>query len=261
MKRLVISVLSPCLFLSAIVAESPGTEVVVTIENLQPNDGFYFTPVWLGFHDGSFDLFDSGSVASAGLETIAETGDAGPLGALFQSPTRFDDVVTSPGGFGGAPVFDPGESVTRRLEVPNAGSNQYLSFASMVIPSNDGFFGNGDPLAFRVFNADGSLAGPLTIEIDGSKLYDAGTEINTGMGAAFSAVGGTDMDENGTVALHPGLGNFVGTDTANATTIGGAIDSGELLARIRIVPEPSTAFLAALGGLIFCAVLRGKSPS
>ena len=148
------------------------------------------------------------------------------------------------------------------LDVPNAGSNQYLSFASMVIPSNDGFFGNSDPLAFTVFNADGSFAGPLTIEIDGIKLYDAGTETNTGMGAAFSAVGGIDTDENGTVAIHPGLGNFVGTDTADATTIGSAIDSGELLARIQItaVPEPTTALLGALGGLVSLAVLRRKGP-
>jgi hypothetical protein len=82
------------------------------------------------------------------------------------------------------------------------------------------------------------------------------------MGAAFSGIGGMDTDENGTVALHPGLGNFVGTDTADATTIGSAIDSGELLARIQItaVPEPTTVLLAALSGLISFAVLRRKSP-
>ncbi len=252
------SLIGCCLVLSAFVANLQGTEVVVTIENLQPDDGFYFTPVWLGFHDGGFDFFDSGSAASVELETIAETGDAGPLSALFQSSHEFDTVVTSPGGFGDAPVFDPGESVTLNLDVPNAGSNQYVSFASMVIPSNDAFFGNGEPTAYQVFNADGSFAGPLTIEIRGSGIYDAGTETNTGMGAAFSAVGGTDTDEGGTVALHPGLGNFVGTGTADGTTIGSAIESAELLARIQItaVPEPSMISLLAFGGLVSLTVLR-----
>ena len=39
--------------------------VRVEVENLQPADGFYFTPLWVGFHDGSFDMFDAGSAASA----------------------------------------------------------------------------------------------------------------------------------------------------------------------------------------------------
>ena len=72
--------------------------------------------------------------------------------------------------------------------------------------------------------------------------------------------------------FHPQLSNGVALTffvarlaifrVANGTTIGSAIDSGELLARIQItaVPEPTTVFLAALGGLIFLVVVRRKSP-
>ena len=163
-------------------------------------------------------------------------------------------VVTAPAGFPGAPVFDPGESVTQTIMVSDPGSNRYLTYASMVIPSNDAFIGNGNPLAYPVFNADGSFAGPLTIEIFGGNVYDAGTEVNNGMGAAFSALGGTDSDEGSVVALHTGLDNFLGTQTAAGTTINSALAAETPLARIVIqsVPEPSTFTLGLLGlfGLI-----------
>lgn len=241
------------LALAALTTRTHATDVVVTIENLQPADGFFFTPVWLGMHDGSFDLFDSGTAASMELETIAETGDAGPLGTLFSSATngdgtdRIGTVVTSPGGFAGAPVFDPGESVSTTISVDNPASNRYLSFASMIIPSNDAFVGNGDPMAYEIFTADGSFAGPLTIDLTSSSVYDSGTEVNDAMGAAFSAIGGMETDEMGTVGLHPGLDNFLGTETAAGTTIGSAIGASPV-ARITIaaVPEPASLSLLLL---------------
>ena len=56
---------------------SHATKVVVTIENLQPSDGFFFTPVWTGFHDGGFDLFDAGSPASNPLDRGARAQQTG----------------------------------------------------------------------------------------------------------------------------------------------------------------------------------------
>ena len=57
--------------------------VQVTFENLQPADGFYLTPVFAGFHDGSFDVFDAGTAASASLEAVAEDGMFAGLQADF----------------------------------------------------------------------------------------------------------------------------------------------------------------------------------
>lgn len=245
-----------------------GQALKITIEDLQPADGFFLTPVWLGFNDGGFDLYDPGTAATPGLEDLAEDGITGTLSGEFNAAingdgtSRFDTVVTAPGGFGGAPVLDPGEVVTVVVNVPDPGSNRYLTYASMVIPSNDAFIGNGNPLANLVFNPDGSFAGPLVVDFFGSSIHDSGTEVNDTMGAAFSAVGGTATDEGGTViALHAGLDNFVGTDTVAGTTIGSAIGGNEALARITVelVPEPTTGVLMSLASLAYLSCRKRRS--
>lgn len=226
-----------------------ASPVQITVTNHQVEGGFYFTPVFAAFHDGGFDLHDVGATASSELEALAEGGDVAPLAASLGNNAdgtgRTSTVVIAPNGFAGAPVFDPGDSATQLFDVADAGSNRYLTLASMIIPSNDAFFGNGDPFAYEVFAANGALNGPITIEIYGSNIYDAGTEVNDGQGAAFSAAGGTSTDEMGVVALHLGLGGLIGTGTAAGTTIGSDIDNGELVATIQIagpnaVPEPSS---------------------
>ena len=224
----------------------------ITVENAQPEGGFFFTPVWLGLHDGGFDLFDGGSAASSELATLAETGNPGPLGSLFTSSTngdgtaRVETVIAAPGGFEGAPVFEPGEIVSADLTVSDPLSNRYLSIASMVIPSNDAFFGNGDATMWEIWQADGTFTGPIELVITGSGIYDAGSEMNDAMGAAFSALGGTDTDEQGTVGPHPGLDNFLNTGTASGATVTQALGRDDVLARISIqaIPEPSTGLLA-----------------
>ena len=117
----------------------------VTVENLSTNEGLFLTPVWIGFHDGSFDSYDQGSPASMGLERLAEDGTVADISAEFQAaaPTGDESVVFGPGGFGGAPVLDPGEVAVEDITVDSA--NRFFSYASMVIPSNDAFIGNGDP--------------------------------------------------------------------------------------------------------------------
>ena len=52
--------------------------IKVTIENLAPAGGNFLTPVWVGFQDGSFDLYDLSSPAGSDLERLAEDGNAGP---------------------------------------------------------------------------------------------------------------------------------------------------------------------------------------
>ena len=48
-------------------AASGQTSVTVTIENLAPANGGFLTPVWVGFHDGGFDLYDRGAAISPEL--------------------------------------------------------------------------------------------------------------------------------------------------------------------------------------------------
>ena len=121
--------------------EAPG-QVTFTIENLQPvGDGFFFTPVWAGLHNGDFDLFNDGERVTEELEILAETGDTAPLSALFEAPGRLQTTVAD------GPIA-PTATVEGSIDIINAQAYRYLSFASMIIPSNDAFFGNDDPLAY-----------------------------------------------------------------------------------------------------------------
>ncbi|MFK5855139.1 MAG: spondin domain-containing protein, partial [Bacteroidota bacterium] len=100
----------PAAMMASISVQS--TEIKVKIEVLTPTGGVFLTPVWVGFHDGSFDSYDTGTLASAGIERIAEDGDASELRAIFASSTTNsqDGVILNPEGFAGAPVFEPGST-------------------------------------------------------------------------------------------------------------------------------------------------------
>ncbi len=230
-----------------------GQPLRVTVENPGPTNGFYITPVFVGFHDGSFDTFNLGSPATPGLELLAEDGPTDLLATEFAAPGRVSGVVPGLMGFGSMPgqppVIDGGETASTLVSIVDSTMSRYFTFASMVIPSNDAFIGNNNPLAYQVFDAGGNFLGPLTIEVFGDQLWDAGTEVNDRMGAAFSTLGGTSSDEGGMVHAHPGLDNFEGTGTP-VGTIGAGLAPGpsELIARITItqIPEPATSTLSAL---------------
>lgn len=237
-----------CVFLSAMPAAAQQS-IRVTVENLQPNDGFYFTPVWLGFHDGGFDFFDQGSAASSSLESLAEAGDFSGLDMDFANNANgVSAALLDTPGFAGAPVFDPGSSQTLTIQLDT--DYRYLSFASMIIPSNDSFFGNDDPMSFQLFDAGGNFNGPFVQEFTLADLWDSGTEVNDGLGAAFSTNGGTSTDQGGVVTAGPDLSNFDGTGTAAGTTIDFAAASASPVLRLSVsaVPEPSSVSLAGLLG-------------
>ena len=198
------------------------TRVRVTVENLAPGQGTFQTPAWVGFHDGTFDLYDQGVAASGplgtdSLERIAEDGNAGPLIADFAaSPAgTVDGLVFGPN----IPPIGPGEVGTQSFLLDGSlPSSRYFSYASMVIPSNDAFIANGNPMAHRVFDDAGNFVGQ-SFFVGGNEVLDAGTEANDELPAntAFfgQAAPDTGTDEGGVVLLHPGFlpaapGNILG---------------------------------------------------
>ncbi len=234
---------------SAIMAFASTAEAAqyrVTITNNATAGGTYLTPVWVGFHSGSFDLFDPGSAASGPLESVAEDGNTAPLSASF-SGSGVDATL------GAAPIA-PGMSVTADFSLLDDGSNDYLSFAAMVLPSSDFFIGNGNPMAVSVADLlDGMIDSVVYTVLD---VWDAGTEVNDFATSAgnplFGFPGGQTgpdqgADENGVVMLASGAdyASFLNLGDNNVAPLN--FDNFASLATIEIsvVPIPAAAWLFA----------------
>ena len=235
--------------------------VEVTIESLAPARGVAFSPFTLGFHDGSYDGFDAGDVASTGIQNIAEFGNGADWTADFSAAQPNGvaaTLIANMGGFGPG-VFVPGSSGRKVYELDTS-DNRYLSFGSMVVPSNDRFFGNDDPMAVELFDAGGSFVGG-DVMLYGRDIWDSGTEVDGLFGAAFivGQSAGDHIDQNGVIepnwdfSVYGGSMTPAGYEFADLPTADGA------LARIsfRVVPAPASLALLGLGGLATTRRRRG----
>ena len=240
-----------------------ATTLSITVTNTQSSGGLSITPLYLGFHNGDFDAFDVGSAASEGVREIAETGAPGPVAGerLAADPAAQGLFLPSPSG---PPPIQPGETVSTQFTL-NGTSEIFLTYLAMVLPSNDTFIGNDDPMAYQLLDAAGIFLGDQTIEVTGADIYDAGTEVNGLLGSAF--VAGQDIalgdDENGVITAGQDLSEFAGVELATGDILGtaGQIDflsdpANFSLLRIEItevapIPLPASApmLLAALGFL------------
>ncbi|MEM7755971.1 MAG: spondin domain-containing protein [Planctomycetota bacterium] len=246
--------------LAAAAVAAHASTVTVTFENTQAQGGFSFTPVWVALHNGGFDTYDGGQLAfDTGLTPLAEDGITDPIQQGFA-----DSAAGLAGGVDGvladntgAPVFSGGESNSLTLNAGDTTVNRYFSFASMVVPSNDLFIGNGNPFAHEVFDAAGNFTGPVEILIFGSDVNDNGTEINDAFaGAAFSANGGDGIDESVVVTnffdldgADAYLATFVNTSTVDGGLITQAFGADNLIGRITIVPTPGAFAAFGLAGV------------
>ncbi len=235
---------------SAGLATAASAAVVeITITNNQGSDGVYLTPLFSALHDGSFDAFNAGQAASAAVEDLAEEGNPAGLVAEADAQGATSGVIFGFDGFAGAPVLDPGETASIRLDV-NRFDARFFSFLSMVIPSNDTFIGNDDAMAYEVFDAAGAFTGLGAISVFSDDAWDAGTELNNGLGAPFSTAGGTATDVDGVITPASDRLFFLnGQHTVAGTTID--LASGRnLLATIEVSQVPLPAgFPLLLAGL------------
>ena len=88
-------------------ASAQATRIVVTIENLAPQNGALLTPFWVGFHEGVFDTYDGNTPASndpqpgsVAMERICEDGDNSAIMGDFAelSPEGTDTTIPGPNG-------------------------------------------------------------------------------------------------------------------------------------------------------------------
>ena len=230
----------------------------VSITNNSSAGGVTLTPLYTAFHDGTFDAFNVGEAASPGLELLAEDGDSSGIAAerTASHPTSTGGVITAPQGFPGAPVIEPGETSSINITLDPT-SQSYFTYLSMILPSNDQFIGNEDPLAHRLFDDMGGYLGDQTIVVTGLNAYDAGTEQNIGDGAPFQgAFGGAALDEGGVVGAATGIDVFAGIDLPNGQTLDPnaiqfAGNGNFQIATIEVTAVPVPAALPLmLGGLM-----------
>ncbi len=129
----------------------------VTITNL--TNAITFTPILVASHRRPVDIFELGSPASDELTAIAESGDVVPMTTTLNANRRVVDVQNS------GDLLKPGKSVT--VVVSAARGARYISIASMILPTNDGFIALDSVKAPRHGSATSFSPG-----------YDAGTELN-----------------------------------------------------------------------------------
>ena len=237
----------------------------ITVDNLAPSNGTALTPTWFGFHDGTFDLYNRGEAVTAGLESLAEDGDSTLLNSEFLAAGggSVQGVVGGPGSSVTGPILPQAKSSFLVDLDETAAGSQYISYAEKVLPSNDLFIANGNPLTLQIFDDAGSFLGADFI-VQGSEVLDAGTEVNDELpeNTAFfgQSAPNTGVTENGVVELAGGFipgGNILSSDDFFN---GDFTASGYEVARIRVelvnddataVPEPGSVLaLFAVGGFL-----------
>ena len=155
--------------------------------DLADNSGYLspFAPGAFAVFTGDNPLFMDGQAASSELEALAEDGNPAGFPNVFNTPT---------GGSSPAPIF-PGESYEFTFD---AVDGEQLSFATMLVQTNDLFIGTDN---FNLFNNGNAASGDITTSLS---LWDAYTEVNEYPGAGNNQAPrqsgpNTGMDESGNV--------------------------------------------------------------
>jgi hypothetical protein len=156
-KILSLAAILPMLQLGAVAAHAATVDLEVT----NSTHNIYFTPLLITAHPDSVHLFRVGSLASAGLQAMAEGGDTS--GLLAAAGGADADTIDNPA----AGLLGPGQSTATTLVTTDPG-NTRLSLVAMMLPTNDGFVGM-DSLGIP------TSPGTYTYYLNG---YDAGTEAN-----------------------------------------------------------------------------------
>ncbi len=195
-------------------ADAPIATYEVTITNL--TSGQPFTPPVVAVHRASTGVFEVGDAASPQIAALAENGNIGLLEAALA-----DDKHVASQASAAAPLVPPGlpgsgaftDQVT--LTVTGERGAKYLSWASMLICTNDGFTGV-DTLRLPKMIGE-------SVEVT-TRGYDAGSELNTedfvDIVPPCQGLVGVSSDDPGTGVSNPALAEN-GVITHHAGIAGG----------------------------------------
>jgi hypothetical protein len=150
--------------------------------------------VWV-VHNKNKVLFEEGKADHGdGLEALAEDGDPSGLASWLAAEGFQSGVFNTPDGAAGPGPLLPGNSYSFSFD---ARGGDYLSFATMLVHSNDLFFAPAER-GIRIFNGHMATEGSITTQVI---LWDAGTEVNEYPGAGIHQPARLNggVDENGVV--------------------------------------------------------------
>jgi len=186
-----------------------GDSYKVTITNITP--GQPITPPLLVTHNKDVEIFTVGEKASYELSQLSENGTFEPLVKKLTGKAGIADIVTGKTPL--VPANDPGNTGLGYSETFMISANtesRYLSFASMLVCTNDGFAGL-DTVTLPLFYGKTVYA----------QAYDTRTEMNTedfanmvppcqgaiGIISGEEGTGASDssLTENGIIIPHPGI--------------------------------------------------------
>lgn len=232
-------------------ATAQPVQIRVTVQNMAPANSISFAPLRIGFNNGTYDSFNTGQSASPAIVSIAEGGSGNawfPAFAAAQPSATLGTVLPNPAG-----PLTPGASGTDVFTV-DPSINRFFTFGSMVVPSNDHFIGNDNPMQYTLFDAMGNLS-ITTISQFGRDIWDAGSEATDPLNAAFVMGGNNDLrtPQNGVVNFDfMGLDAFNGLTTGAGYTFNRQFGANDEVYRItfEIVPAPGAAAMLSLGGLL-----------
>jgi PEP-CTERM motif len=251
-----VAALAACL---ATTAQAAPVRVTVSIENLAPTNSISFAPLRFGFNNGTFDAFNIGETATAPIVSVAEGGSGADWFPAFAAA----DPTAVLGSIGMA--LTPGQSRSSLSFDVDTAINQFFTFASMVIPSNDLFIGNDDAQEYHLFDAAGNLL-LGSIEVSGREIWNAGSETADPANAAF-VVGGVNANrtpENGVVGFSfSELAAFDGLTTAAGYVFNNSLLTGDapiyrITFRSEAIPEPATFGMMTASLLGFVGMRRRR---
>jgi hypothetical protein len=231
-------------------AQAALVNVTVTVRNLAPANSVSFTALRLGFGNGTFDSFNNGQIATAPIISVAERGtgvDWFPAFAALEPNAVLGSVGTN--------LFPGSNAQSNTFLVDSmSANNRYFTFANMVLPSNDLFLGNDNPLQYQLFDASGNLR-INSITQTARQIWDAGSEAAVIANAAFIRGSMTPprVLENGVVRFSRAELNIFNGQTTNAgyvfsdAGLTDATDVYEISFSVAAVPEPSSMVIGAIG--------------
>ena len=172
----------------------PTASYRVTITNLTYNQPL--SPAGIVLHTSGYMPWETGTSAGPGLEVLAEGGDAGEFLSEAENNTAVLEAAT------GNTVIGPGGSDSVEFEI-TANADLRVSFATMLVNTNDAFTGMGD--------ADLSDLMVDEAVVFMANSYDAGTEANSESASTMPgpAAGGEGYnparDDTDIVVVHAGV--------------------------------------------------------